>query len=249
MIASIIHQGKTLKADLSQPLDISIPLRAGEKGVTAFHIPAMRMEPFSMGSFTGAVAAGAGCNVNNIHYNPHGNGTHTETIGHITKKNFPVSDVFEKYFFTALLITAHPQADAEGNRVISLSDIQPALAGDVPEAVILRTMPNPASKMHQQYSGSNPAYLHHEAATALATRGVMHLLLDVPSVDREEDGGKLLAHHAWWQQPAAPRTRATITELIYVPDAIADGLYLLNMMVPGIDNDATASKPVLYRIL
>jgi kynurenine formamidase len=249
MIATIDHQGKIFRADLSKPLDISIPLRQGPEGVTAFHIPPMRMEPFSIGTFTGAVAAGAGCNVNNIHYNPHGNGTHTETIGHITTEAHPVSEVFERFFFTAILLTANPTTEAAGDRVITLKDVQPALAGEVPEAVIIRTLPNTPEKMSMQYSGSNPAYLHHEAAAALAKRGVQHLLLDVPSVDREEDGGKLLAHHAWWQQPAAPRTGATITELIYVPNHITDGAYLLNMMVPGIHNDATASKPILYAIL
>ena len=75
---------------------------------------------------------------------------------------------------------------------------------------------------------------------------VQHLLLDLPSVDREEDAGQLLAHHAFWQYPAQPRREATITELIFVPDEVADGLYLLNIQITSLELDASPSKPVLY---
>ena len=75
-----------------------------------------------------------------------------------------------------------------------------------------------------------------------------HLLLDLPSVDREEDAGQLLAHHAFWQYPAQPRREATITELIFVPNEIADGLYLLNIQITSLELDASPSKPVLYAL-
>ena len=40
-----------------------------------------------------------------------------------------------------------------------------------------------------------------------------------------------------------------ITEFIYVPNAVKDGEYLLNLMIAPFDNDATPSKPILYEIL
>jgi hypothetical protein len=51
--------------------------------------------------------------------------------------------------------------------------------------------------------------------------GIKQLLIDLPSMDREDDGGKLLAHRAFWNYPSAPRINSTITELIYVPPTVA----------------------------
>ena len=74
-------------------------------------------------------------------------------------------------------------------------------------------------------------------------------MLDVPSVDREDDGGKLLAHHAFWRYPQQVRKDCTITELIFVPDNIADGTYLLNIQIAIFENDASPSKPVIYKLV
>ena len=52
-------------------------------------------------------------------------------------------------------------------------------------------------------------------------------LVDLPSVDREVDGGRLEAHHAFWGLPDNPRHHCTITELVYVPSNAPDGMYLL----------------------
>ncbi|MCB0558058.1 MAG: cyclase family protein, partial [Phaeodactylibacter sp.] len=71
---------------------------------------------------------------------------------------------------------------------------------------------------------------------------------DLPSVDREEDGGKLLAHRAFWSYPETPRTDCTITELIFVNNSIQDGLYLLNIMIASFEIDASPGKPVLYKL-
>jgi hypothetical protein len=43
------------------------------------------------------------------------------------------------------------------------------------------------------------------------------------------------------------RLEATITEMIYVPDNVADGSYLLNLQI-AFENDASPSKPVLYSV-
>jgi hypothetical protein len=81
----------------------------------------------------------------------------------------------------------------------------------------------------------------------MANNGIDHLLLDLPSVDREVDGGALAAHRAFWNYPENPRMKATITELIYVPSKVQDGQYFLNLQVAPIENDASPSRPVLYR--
>ena len=78
--------------------------------------------------------------------------------------------------------------------------------------------------------------------------GVEHLLIDLPSVDKEKDDGKLLAHKAFWNFNSEVRLNATITEFIYVPDSITDGAYFLNLQVAPFENDASPSRPVLYKI-
>ncbi|PSR06055.1 MAG: metal-dependent hydrolase, partial [Bacteroidetes bacterium SW_10_40_5] len=64
----------------------------------------------------------------------------------------------------------------------------------------------------------------------------------------QEDDPKLSSHHHFFAYPGKPRKNATITELIYVPNDITDGLYLLNLQVPSIASDAAPSRPCLYAL-
>ena len=114
------------------------------------------------------------------------------------------------------------------------------------EALIIRTKPNDHSKMQRQYSGTNFPYLTMGAMQRIVDAGVQHLLIDLPSVDREEDGGALAAHHLFWNVPAEPNFQKTITELIYVPNEISDGNYILNLQVSNFANDAAPSRPMLF---
>ena len=86
-----------------------------------------------------------------------------------------------------------------------------------------------------------------EAARFLVDKGVEHLLVDLPSVDKERDGGVLAAHRAFWNFDGKMRKRATITEFVYVSNKIEDGTYFLNLQVAPFENDASPSRPVLYR--
>jgi kynurenine formamidase len=248
MIAAIHHKTGEYKIDISKPVDISIPLREGKENVNAFNIPPLTIEPLRSGSFTGSVAEGGSCNVNTITFNPHGNGTHTECAGHISKETFTINQSLKDIFVPAQVITVTPEKTASGDLIIQKHQVENVLKENI-EGVVLRTLPNPAEKINRQYSGTNPAYLHHEAAKFLAERNINHLLLDVPSVDRENDGGKLLAHHAFWRYPRATRVNATITELIYVPDEIKDGTYFLMIQIAPFENDASPSKPLLFKIV
>ena len=245
MIASIRIDQKSFSVDLSKPLDLSIPIRAGEDNVNAFQIPPIEIEPFKSGNFIGDVNQGGSCNVFTITINPHGNGTHTETVGHISSEKYPIYKCLTRFFFEALLITITPEADGN-DRIIKQSQLQEILKGMCPEALIIRTIPNNNEKLNAHYSGSNPPYMEESAAKYLRKLNLKHLLLDLPSIDKEEDSGKLLAHHAFWNYPESPRIDCTISELIYVRDTIKDGNYLLNLQIASFDNDASPSKPVLY---
>ena len=246
MKATLELPGRTVTVDLDAPLDISIPLRAGKENVNAFHLPPMTIEPFRMGGFIGDVNQGGACNVNNIAFNPHGNGTHTECVGHISKEKHTINQCLRRFFFLAEVITVAPEQHGS-DRLITAGHVAPSLARR-PEALVIRTLPNDINKVNRKYSASNPPYLDAAAATLMAGSGLLHLLLDLPSVDREEDGGHLLAHHAFWQYPSNPRTDCTITEMAFVPDTVADGTYLLLFQIASFENDASPSKPVLFKI-
>jgi len=252
MQSTITVANKNYRIDLSKPLDISIPLRAGKKNVNAFFIPEVRIEPVRIGSFVGAVNKGGSCNVNNIVFNPHGNGTHTESVGHISKELISLNQCLKQFFFTARLISVAPQKTGE-DLVITKAQIAKCLTQNsgiaAPGALIIRTLPNMKSKLTKKYSGTNPPYMEEEAAKWIREKGIEHLLLDLPSVDREMDGGKLSAHHAFWNYPQQARLAATITEFVYVPDRVKDGSYILNLMIASFENDASPSKPVLYALM
>ncbi len=117
------------------------------------------------------------------------------------------------------------------------------------DALIIRTTPNNLDKKSKNWSGSNWAYVCEDAMEYLANLGVKHFLIDLPSVDKEFDGGHLLAHHAFWMHPQRTRFDATITELIYVAEEISDGNYFLNLQPASFVNDASPCKPVIYEVL
>ena len=196
MLATIQYHSRKLKIDFSQPLDISIPLRASKTNVNAWYLEEPRIEPVREGEWVAAVREGASINFNTIQF----------------------------------------------------KQIQFALGNKKRDAVVLRTIPNTKEKLTRQYSHTNWPYLTEEAVNYLVKKGIKHLLIDQPSVDKEKDEGKLLAHHAFWNTKGKLRLDATITEFIYVPNSIKDGTYFLNLQIAPFENDASPSKPVLYKI-
>lgn len=245
MIISFQHLSISYKADLSKPIDISMPLTTDKDAASAWYVEPIKIEPVKMGDWVGDVKLGSSVNFRNIFFNPHGNGTHTECVGHISKENYSINKCLQKFCFVAQLITVEPIKE---NEDYIIKKEQFTISDQQPEALIIRTLPNSTNKLNKQYSNTNPAYLHHEAAKKIVDFGIDHLLIDLPSVDKEKDQGKLLAHHSFWQYPVATRKNATITELIYVPSSIPDGLYLLNIQIASFENDASPSKPVLYKL-
>ncbi len=247
MKATIKYKKQTYKIDLSKPLDISIPLRGNATNVNAWYLGAPRIEPYRDGDFVGKVSEGASTNFNAIWFNPHAHGTHTECVGHITQDFYSINQNLKKFFFLAKVITIAPEKH-HNDFVISKKQLQYALKDTEAEAVVIRTLPNVKDKLSKQYSNTNPPYLLEDAAIYLVEIGVHHLLIDLPSIDKEKDNGKLLAHNAFWNTQGNVRKEATITEFIYVANAIKDGQYILNLQVAAFENDASPSRPVLYKI-
>ncbi|WP_026726900.1 cyclase family protein [Flavobacterium denitrificans] len=245
--------------DLSKPIDISIPLTNTDENPIAWYIEKPSIEPVVFGDWIGKVSEGkSSTNFNNIFFNPHGHGTHTECLGHITNDFYSINQSLKQFFFFAELISVTPEIIGE-DLVITLENILTALnatlkLGIPKEALIIRTLPNQKEKKSRKYSNTNPPYLSEDAAIFIRESEIQHLLIDLPSVDKEHDEGKLLAHKAFWNVKdthnlnADARLNATITEMIYVPDEIEDGNYILNLQIASFENDASPSKPILYKI-
>lgn len=242
------HKEKTYQTDLAKPLDISIPLKEGDDTVNCFYAPLMETAPVIAGDFIGSTRRGGLVNFLNVRLNPHGNGTHTECVGHIAKEVYTINQSLQNFHFVAKLVSIYPTRLDNGDRVILKSQLEEVLKVEETEALIIRTLPNDEAKLSRHYSGNNPPYVDHEAIIYLVNCGVNHLLLDLPSVDREDDEGKLLAHRAFWQYPDRIREKCTITELIYVKNLIKDGFYLLNIQIASFEIDASPSKPVVYEL-
>lgn len=224
MLATIETNSQKYKIDLTKALDISIPLSASESNVNAWYIDEPIIEPVKVDGWVASVKEGASVNFNNIKFNPHAHGTHTECVGHITKKFHSINQNLKQFFFLAEVITVAPEKYLE-DTIISKKQLQFALGNKKREALVIRTIPNTKEKLSHQYSNTNWPYFQQDAMEYLVKKGIKHLLIDLPSVDKEKDEGELRCHNTFWNTKGKLRLDATITEFIYVANKILDGTF------------------------
>lgn len=248
MKTTIQLPNEKVSIDLSKPIDISLSLRGNSENPVAWYLDSPKIEPVKDGSWVAKVSEGASVNFNNIFFNPHAHGTHTECVGHISEEFHSIAQLLKCYFFKAKVISLTPEKQNK-DEVFTRNQLEKVLQKNEVEALIIRSLPNSENKKSKKYSHTNWPYLLEETAQYIRNCGVKHLLIDLPSVDKEKDDGNLLAHHAFWNYPAITRFDATITELIFVPDEVEDGLYILNLQTANFENDAAPSRPVLYKCL
>lgn len=268
MNARIELGGRELGIDLSRPVSVAVPLDFAGAQPRHFGAPKATSRPFEAPGFAGTVARGASCNCEVLTFIPHCNGTHTECVGHLTRQPLDAHRVIPAGLLPALLLSvaAEPApaagedsepAPQPGDRLITARTLErawPAAAPFEPQALLVRTLPNTREKLTHDYSGETPPYLTRQAAQLLVRRGIWHLIVDVPSIDRTHDEGRLTAHRIFFGLPrqsvelaAAARPEATVTELAFVPDELTDGAYLLELQAPALGGDAVPSRPLLYR--
>ena len=232
-------------------LDISIPVNF-EKGVTAWYLDKSKSEIVRSDKFVGAICEGGAVNFRDIYFNPHAHCTHTECCGHITPDVHSINQQHQSIVCKAALCTIKPKeilVDESSDFVITLdhfSNIEDDIKGH--EALIIRTSPNSEKKLSKEYSGTNPVYFDINVLELLNKHEIKHLIIDLPSVDKEQDGGLLSFHHKFWGIPNNPIMDRTITELAYISNDIQDGSYLLNLQIAPFENDASPSRPILYKI-
>jgi kynurenine formamidase len=237
--------GSRWSVQLRQPRSISLRLSRNHSNRRAYFLPDAEIAPYRSDSFVGSVAEGGSVNCDRLVLYPHGNGTHTECVGHISAVPYRIADCMRSFLAIGQLVSIEPQPVADGY-AITAAHVAAALTESDIEAVIVRTLPNDAGKSERDWSGTNPPFVAPDAADYLRRRGIVHVLVDLPSLDPENDGGRLAAHRAFWNYPDQPRTDATVTELCFIPDDIPDGVYLVQFGIVPIESDASPSHVVLY---
>lgn len=263
------HAGQRFAVDPGDGVSLAIPLDPHGAQPAHFGAPAARSEPLTAGEFVGDTRAGGSCNCETVTLVPHCNGTHTEGPGHVTRDRLSVHDRALQPLYLAALVSVAAEdavragetsspAPRDGDRLITARALAAALGEDARQvqALVVRTLPNdPGKRTRDWMTPPLPPYFSREAMTLLTEIGVRHLLTDLPSVDRLLDEGRLAGHRVFFGMPPdgdaaadVGRPEATITEMIYVPDNLPDGLYALSLQLACWVGDAAPSRPVLFRL-
>ena len=254
MIAEINLNNETFKVNLNNPVDLSLTSKV-KNSFKAWYVNEIKINSIKNDDFIGSVKDGGAVNFREILINPHGNMTHTESVGHISQEEINVNKLLQTHHFIAQLITIKPQKISINNKkgkkevdeIISLNQIKNKILPNI-QALIIRSQKNYDELTNKNYSHTNWPFLAESSAAYIRNKGVQHLLIDQPSIDKEFDEGKLLAHRAFWNYPNEIDLKKTITELIGIPDHIKDGRYLLNLSLANIENDAVPSRPIIYKL-
>jgi len=263
MKAEVEIENKKYNVDFSKGIDISIPLKFNGDQPNTYGVDKAMAKPYQDGNFIGDTRKGGSCNFETYSFTPHCNGTHTESIGHITDERISILFSLKVEMIPSILISVTPKSTTENYKpelnsddiVITKEDLELQLKdinSEFLKGLIVRTLPNPESKKSRDYMKENPSFFSIEAMEYIVSLGVQHLLVDTPSVDRLLDEGHLSAHNIFWEtkgKEVNPNTKnKTITEMIFASENIKDGSYLLNLQIPAFVSDAAPSRPILYKV-
>lgn len=269
MIVLIEINNRVYKFDAEKPLNCAIPLDFQGAQPNAYAVEIATATACEAGDLIGDTRRGGSCNFEQIKFIPHCNGTHTESVGHLTNKRISVHDCLRDAFIPATLISIAPENANQTtetyavelndkDQLITRQSLENALENadaNFLDGLIVRTLPNGGEKLTKTYLEDVPPFFSTEAITFIREKNVRHLLVDVPSIDRIFDEGKLSNHRIFWRVEAGKfelnedsLKNNTITEMIFAPDFVEDGNYLLNLQIAAFQSDAGPSRPVLFKV-
>jgi len=269
-MAITLHVGEDhYVVDLDRAVDLTIAVAFSGERVAAFGLSDASAAPVDAGGQALDTRLGGNVNCFDVTLNPHGNGTHTECIGHIVDDPVCVSDLAIAPLLAATVVSIRPVSlgssqETYGGRhgpddqVVTAAALQNALRGGPDgflEGLLIRTLVESGDRRRRRWTGTNPPYLSNEAIALVDGLGIDHLLVDLPSLDREDDGGAVVNHRRWWRLPVGCRDASvssvqhrTITELIDVPGHVPDGPVALSLRVAPLALDAAPSSAVIYPV-
>lgn len=257
------------EVDCRCPIDLAIPMSFSDAQPNVHGIEKAYAIIHEIPGLVGDTRRGGSCNWQQYTLTPHSNGTHTESVGHIIDEPFPINQALHSLLIPTILITVATQK-AEDCSDSYIPQIKPedllitrqALEEKLElasrafcQGIAIRTLPNGPDKLTRDYQLNPPPYFSTEAMEYLVSLKVEHLLVDIPSIDRLKDEGKLHNHRLFWNIPLGIKhltpeaySHKTITELMYVPESVADGMYALNLQIPSFATDAAPSRPLLFPV-
>ncbi len=269
MILSVQISNHSYKINVNKLIDISIPLIFNGAQPNVYGVEKATAKACEAESLVGDTRRGGSCNFEEYKFIPHCNGTHTECVGHITHQRISIHDSLKDSFIPATLVTVQPENASEaedtysvkfGNedKLITKKMLENALKNtneNFLQGLIIRTLPNDESKRTRTYIENSSPYFSLEAMHFIVEKKVKHLLVDVPSIDRTFDEGKLSNHRIFWnlekgsfQATEKSLIHKTITEMIFVPEYVEDGSFVLNLQISPFMTDASPSRPVLFEV-
>lgn len=236
---------------LGQSVDLAIPLDPHGPQPNAYGVPPAEAHPYSGKGFLLDTRHGGSCNCEVLKLIAHCHGTHTESVGHLTVDACPITTAMPEPFLRCSVISVQPNGREIRAGELEHSHLDTAFL----DALVVRTLPNSLVKITRHWENSTTPYFTPEAMKVIRAKGVNHLLVDLPSLDPLADGGLLAAHRVFWDMPPGSQElpegevrRRTVTEMIFVPDEVPDGHYLLTIQLPRLVSDAVPSRPILFFI-
>jgi len=247
MNCSLSIDNKSYAYNTKYYYDLSIPINFNGHQVNFFDVSRATAVPYKAGSIIGSTKKGGGCNFDLLSFIPHCNGTHTECVGHIVDDDININIIVEENLFPSTLISVHPENGLIHSDQIKINNV------NFNTGLIVRTIPNDKTKTSTTYNSKNlPPYFSENAMYKIIEMGVTHLLVDMPTIDLAYDNGRLVNHHIFWNINQGSHkvndtiSNKTITEMIYVPNKIKDGNYLLQLQIINFSGDAVPSRPIIY---
>ena len=122
MKANIVLGSENIMVDLARPISLALPIQAAPEAASAWYCGPSQITPVMTEQFVGSVALGGAVNFRDVQFNPHGNGTHTECVGHISKEFYSIHQVLQRFFFLAQVWTVQPEQQAT-DEILSLIHI------------------------------------------------------------------------------------------------------------------------------
>ncbi len=249
---------------LASPVSLAATIAFDGTGARWFDTAPAHSWPHRVGDFSGSVFTGASCNCRTVEITPHGAGTHTESVGHLTADEHHVIGVLPPGLLPSLLLRVNTAAVAATREssdyppqthdlLITAASVIAAWPERLPFAPSALVLATPARQ-------PTPAYLTRECAHELVSRGIRHLVVDLPSLDRCADNGALTAHRIFFGLPSrgtqstlpisrdALRGDCTVTELASIPETLAAGPGFLQIQAPAWNGDAIPSRPLWFAL-
>lgn len=257
--------GNVHRFRLSEPIAVSRDVfytpDSGAKSANAFHLPRFQAKTLEFANhFVGHVDRGGSCNVDVLSYVPHGL-THLETSAHVLSpgSNPPaVKDIPANHLHGIVYLIDLSYLEAEPGQAIPWDTVKTKLnANTMPISMVALKTKSSLLPAHYDFTEKDFIYLAPETAKGIhdyrvtipgphtTEMKINCLILDLPSIDREHEEGKLLAHRAWFGLPqtgysGTDEEKRALVELAWF-SGLTEGYYLATITPPRFQVNAVAT--------